>query len=186
MNGPKRDLESVYVDPVIGNLMNHPQIGKINEIFRNSEKRYFIHLSEIFENNPLLYAKIEEIIFAKYKIFETSLLVVLRRQGKGILHDSLILPDLAKYRMDVAKVLLQECQKEARLAIRNAYYQNGYLIGETYSPEFTRLIDEANRREEQKKQVRLKERLFDSCLQNLFREQPVNLINRMTRQYMQR
>lgn len=88
--------------------------------------------------------------------------------------------------MDVAKVLLQECQKEARLAIRNAYYQNGYLIGETYSPEFTRLIDEANRREEQKKQVRLKERLFDSCLQNLFREQPVNLINRMTRQYMQR
>lgn len=181
MNGLENQLEGIYVNPAVGNFTNHPQMNEIHEIFRESEWCYFHQLSEIFEKNPQLYAKIENIIFQKHQLSGLSLLEVLNRQGQGLLHSMLIFPNYEEHRKKVLFALFSECQKEARIAIRNAYYQNGHRIAKIIAPDFTRFINEASKREERVNKARLNERLLNSYIKNFDREKPINLINSMTK-----
>lgn len=74
---------SIQIDPSLS-LDQQPQIEQIRQLVRRTEKRFFDHLSDLFDSDSEKYAKIETIILRNANIEGPSLLEVLERKVKEL------------------------------------------------------------------------------------------------------
>ncbi|MCO5491478.1 hypothetical protein NG868_10925 [Enterococcus hirae] len=173
-------IQKIHVNPNVGNVNRHNDYRTIQRIFEKSAYNYYVHLTDLFEREPLRYAEIENIIFEKYKIEGPSLLDALKREGKGFQRSELLCANEG-FRKSVISALFIECQKESRMEIIANYYKNGNDIVETTFPDFSRLIGENNRREkeafEQREKKRIEVKRLNAIHKGLSHNKKINVID---------
>lgn len=122
--------EGVYVDPHTKDVRCHSQWDDIRKIINKNQMNYFNHLSKLFEKNPLAYFEIEKTIMVKYEIKGISLLLLLKREGKGLAFSELFYPPLKNIRDFMIARLMKECRQQAFIQLNEKYHQNGHKNAE--------------------------------------------------------
>ena len=128
--------EGVYVDPHTKDVRCHSQWDDIRKIINKNQMNYFNHLSKLFEKKPLIYFEIEKKMMDKQDIKGISLLVLLKREGKGLASSELFYPPLKNIREIMIKGLMKECRQQAFIQLNEKYQQNGHRIVEITDPYF--------------------------------------------------
>ena len=118
------------VPPNIDDINRLPQRNDIMKIIKKNQMNYFNHLSDLFEKNPLAYFEIEKTIMDKYEIKGISLLLLLKREGKGLAFSELFYPPLKNIRDFMIARLMKKCRQQAFIQLNEKYHQNGHKNAE--------------------------------------------------------
>ncbi|WP_228070948.1 hypothetical protein [Enterococcus faecium] len=136
---------SIQIDPSLS-LDQQPQIEQIRQLVRRTEKRFFDHLSDLFDADSEKYAKIETFMLRNANIEGPSLLEVLERKGKGIERSQVVFTDdseLIWYKKNTIIALREQSDIEASNTLWETYARNqDHTLREIMNPSFDKLINE--------------------------------------------
>ena len=136
---------SIQIDPSFS-LDQQPQIEQIRQLVRRTEKRFFDHLSDLFDADSEKYAKIETFMLRNANIEGPSLLEVLERKGKGIERSQVVFTDdseLIWYKKNTIIALREQSDIEASNTLWETYARNqDHTLREIMNPSFDKLINE--------------------------------------------
>ena len=136
---------NIQIDPSLS-LDQQPQIEQIRQLVRRTEKRFFDHLSDLFDADSEKYAKIETFMLRNANIEGPSLLEVLERKGKGIERSQVVFTDdseLIWYKKNTIIALREQSDIEASNTLWETYARNqDHTLREIMNPSFDKLINE--------------------------------------------